>query len=170
VVIARKGVVLALLIFSTLLVPSPMVKASKTTNDFYLKAYITSQVIIDWYHFAGTNLGDKLFPKYVLFHVTEEGILENVDNVEVGTITVDIVAEILDIEALTGTVTGKYEINFYSGEIIMGTITGKLLKALASDMEWDGKFVGHGDMNVIGELYIIEEDNFPVLVLDGYSW
>ncbi|MCJ7633578.1 hypothetical protein MUP77_14470 [Candidatus Bathyarchaeota archaeon] len=109
-VLANKRVVLALLVFASLFLTSPMVmvNASKTINDFKLKAYIAT-LNIDWQHSAGN--------KHVLFQVTEEGILKDFNDVEVGTITVDLVAEVLDTEAVTGTVTGRYVMD-YSGAII----------------------------------------------------
>jgi len=168
VVLARKGVLLVLFVLTTLFLVSPMamVNASKTTNDFYLKAYITT-VTIDWQHSAGN--------KHVLFHVTEEGIVKDILNVEVGTFTLDVVAEVLDTEAVTGIVTAKYVIDF-SGGVIEGTLTGKLPYADISygKLEWDGIFVGHGDMRVKGENYVINEGTpqLPVYatVFDGYSW
>lgn len=169
-VLAKKGMVLTLLVFATLFLASPMamVNASKTTNDFYLKAY-TPIVNIEWSRFVAWQHSVEEY-KRVLFHITEVGIVKDDLNVEVGTITLNIVAEVLDIEALTGTLTAKYEINFYSGGIIMGTLTAKVLNAILPDMEIDGKFVGHGEMNVMGDIYFIWEGTTPFGVFDGYSW
>ena len=166
-VLARKGVFLALFVLASLILVSPMVmvNASKTTNDFYLKMYPTT-VNVDWQHWADNKL--------VIFHLTEGGIVNNYQNVTVGTITIDVVTEVLNPEAQIGTVVGKYEINFDSGEIIKGTITGKVQNPSLPDVQLDAKFVGHGDMNVMGEASIINEGTHgkPIMVsiFDGYSW
>ena len=161
-VLAKKRVVLVLLVLATLSLASPMamVDASKTTDDFYLKVYFTT-LDIEWQHNADN--------KVVIMHLTQGGIVKDGLNVELGKITLNII-EVLNIESLTGTVTAKYEIKYYSGEIIKGTMTGKLQNAILQEVELDGKFVGHGDMHVKGEIYLIMEGGAQILVLDGYSW
>jgi hypothetical protein len=142
------------------------VKKNEKSSSFYLKAYVTEPVNIEWQHRADN--------RKVQFHVTEEGIVKNRDNIPLGTFTLNVVAEILDLEALTGTMTAKYVINYYTGETISGTITGKVQNAVLPDVKFDGKFVGHGYMNVMGEASMINEGTHDspimVLVLDGYSW
>ena len=162
VTLAKKGMAMFLFVLATLFLASPMtmVNASRTTNDFYLKVYMTA-VSVEWEHFADD--------RQAIGHVVEEGVVKDGLDSEVGTITLDVV-EIIDIKTNNATVTAKYEINFNSDEIIKGTMTGKIQNFAATPPDLDCKFVGHGDMHVMGNIYVIMEGMIPVLVLDGYSW
>jgi len=161
---AKRGMALFLFVLATLFLASPMtmVNASKTTNDFYLKVYATA-FNVEWEHFADD--------RRVIWHLVEEGVVKDGLGSEVGTITLDVM-ETFDMETGKGTVSAKYEIDFYSDEIITGTMTGKLQLYIGTTNppDLDGKFVGHGDMQVIGDIYLLVEGMAVVLVLDGYSW
>jgi len=162
--LAKKGMFLILLVFATLFLAFPLtlVNASKTTNDFYLKVYATA-AYFEWEHFADN--------RRVIWHLVEEGIVKDGLNLEVGTIVLDVV-ETIDIKTGKGTVSAKYEINFYTGAMIEGTMTGKIQMYIGTydPPDLDGKFVGHGDMQVMGDIYLVVEGIAVVLVLDGYSW
>ena len=165
VMLAKKGMALFLFVLATLFLASPMatVNASKTTNDFYLKMHATA-FNVEWEHFADH--------RRVIWHLVEEGVVKDGLGSEVGTIALDVM-ETFDNETGKGTVSAKYEINFYAhGEMIEGTMTGKLQFYIGTTKppELDGKFVGYGDMHVMGDAYIIVEGMIPVVVLDGYSW
>jgi len=162
IMLAKKGVVLISLVLATMFLTLPLtsVNASKTRNDFYLKMYVTA-FNLEWQHLA-----DK---RRVILHLTEEGIVKDSQNQEMGTIALDVV-EIIDLKTDKATVSAKYEIDFYSGAIIEGTMNGKLQNATRGTPNLDGKFVGHGDMHVMGDIYLIMEGMIPVLILDGYSW
>lgn len=162
--IAKKGVVLVLLVLATMFLAFPLtlVNASRTRNDFYLKVYATA-AYYEWEHFADNRL--------VIWHVVEEGVVKDSLGQAVGTIALHAV-ETIDVETGKGTVSVKYEINFYSGAMIEGTMTGKIQIYIGTydPPDLDGKFVGHGDMHVMGDIYLIMEGQTPVLILEGYSW
>lgn len=162
--LAKKGIVLILLVLATMFLALPLtsVNASKTTNDFYLKMYMTTGYY-EWEHFADN--------RRVIWHLVEEGVVKDSLGQEVGTIALDVV-ETIDVKTGKGTVSAKYEINFYNGAMIEGTMTGKiqLYIGTTNPPDLNGKFVGHGDLHVMGDIYLLMEGINAVLVLDGYSW
>ena len=84
-----------------------------------------------------------------------------------GTITYDRFVHIRNFVTSTSTITAQFVINFYSGAIIEGTITMEV--TYGGVIVSEGKFVGHGDMHVIGDIYNVPGST-SAIVLDGYSW
>jgi hypothetical protein len=99
--------------------------------------------------------------------LTEGGIIKDAQDEQVGTFALDII-EVVSIKTGRGTASGHFVINFDTGATIEGTLTAKIQMYIGTPTppDVDGKFVGHGDMHVMGDLYLMAE----FLVFDGYSW
>jgi len=161
---ALKGTVLNILALALLLLASSITiaNASQTRTPFYLRAIATA-INVEWSHQADYSL--------VIMRVTEEGILNNTQGLTVGTWTIDVI-ETMSIKSGKGTASAQFVMNFYSGATIEGTMTAKIQYYIGTTLppDVDGKFVGHGDMHVIGDLHLIVEGINAILVFDGYSW
>jgi hypothetical protein len=156
--IATKGKVLAALAFLFLASSITMANASQARTEFYLEAPNCSMVGEPWVNVAD---GVAMIMKY-----TVEGVVETCEHVEVGTIHMDVVTIIG--ARVPGTFSARFVIDFGSGKTVEGTITGtQIITNVGVDVE--GRFVGHGDMHVMGSVNDI--DGQPgTLILDGYSW
>ena len=160
IMIIMKGKVLsivALVLFASSLT---IVSASKTTTPFYLKALGTAYNT-EWSHQADNSLG--------IMKVTEGGPVRNAQGQDVGTFAFDLV-EVISLKTGRGIAAGHFTIDFDSGVSIEGTVTAKIQMYFAPPGQLpdvDGKFVGHGDMHVMGDLYL---DTNAFVVFDGYSW
>ena len=162
--ITAKGKVLSMLALSLLLLASSIAiaNASQTRTPFYLKA-IGTFASFEWSHQADDSL--------VIMRIIEGGILNNTEGQTVGTWTIDVI-ESISIKSGKGTASGHFVMNFYSDATIEGTLTAKIQMDIGTTNppDVDGKFVGHGDMHVIGGLYLVVEGANAILVFDGYSW
>lgn len=100
--------------------------------------------------------------------LTEGGIIKDTQDQQVGTFALDII-EVVSIRTGRGTASGHFVIDFDTGETVEGTLTAKIQMYIDNPNQppdVDGKFVGHGDMHVMGDLYLMAE----FLIFDGYSW
>ena len=162
-----KGKVLSVIAFLLLASSLAVVNASRTRTPFYFKAVVLTMTM-EWEHPADNS--------HLIMKIVEGGNVESEDGQTVGTWAMDIV-EVLSGKTGRGTASGHLGIDFNSGVSVEGTITAKIQMYIGTSLppDVDGKFVGHGDMHVMSDLYLIMEErgagNFvPVLVLDGYSW
>jgi len=159
-----KGKILSILALSFLLLASSITiaNAPQTRTPFYFKA-IPTTMSVEWSHQADNSL--------VIMRVIEGGILNNTQGQTVGTWTIDVI-ESISIKSGKGTASGHFVMNFYSDATIEGTVTAKIQMYIGTTNppDVDGKFVGHGDMHVIGALYLLVEGANIFLVFDGYSW
>jgi hypothetical protein len=96
-----------------------------------------------------------------------EGNVEDATGHTVGTITLDKFVIIRNFITQTSTMTAQFVIKFYTGAIIEGTMTSKT--TYGPEIVSEGKFAGHGDMNVKGYTYNVPGST-TASVLDGYSW
>jgi hypothetical protein len=157
-----KGKVLSIVAFLLLASSLTIANASSTRTPFYLRAIPTS-FYIEWTHQADGSHG--------IMKIIEGGNVEFVPGETAGTWTMDII-EILSIKTGAGIASGHLVINFNFGTTVEGTITAKIQMHIGTNQppDVDGKFVGHGDMHVKCDLYLIMEGNAAIIVLDGYSW
>jgi len=157
-----KGKVLSVLTLLLFAFSIAIVNASQTRTPFYFKA-IGTFASIEWSHQADNSL--------IIMRVIEGGILNNTEGETVGTWTIDVV-ESISIKSGKGTAAGHFVMDFYSDTTIEGTLTAKIQMDIGTPNppDVDGKFVGHGDMHVIGALYLVVEGANMFLVFDGYSW
>jgi hypothetical protein len=114
---------------------------------------------IEWSHQADNS--------QVIMKLTEGGIIKDTQDQQVGTFALDII-EVVSIKTGRGTASGHFVINFDTGATIEGTLTAKIQMYIGTPTppDVDGKFVGHDDMHVMGDLYLMAE----FLIFDGYSW
>jgi hypothetical protein len=153
-----KAKVLATLAFLFLASSITIANASNSRTPFYIvmRDFAPIEYIQD--HWAD----DAAF---IMRHI-EEGIVEDEAGNTVGTMTVDMV-HVFNAITHTSTITAQFVINFDTGAIIEGTMTFKVtyIPSIVSV----GKFAGHGDVNVIGDIYNVPDDP-SAAVLEGYSW
>ena len=157
--IVAKVKVLVILAFMFLASSITIVNASQTRTVFHLEAPNCSMVGEPWVNVAD---GVAMIMKY-----TVEGIVKTGEHVEVGTIHMDVVTVIG--ERVRGTFSARFVINFYSGKTVEGTITGTQTIIPDVRVDVEGRFVGHGDMHVMGIVNDIDEQA-GTLIFDGYSW
>ena len=131
--------------------------ASKTRTEFYLEAHvdIVGQMQV---HIADDTT-------YILRY-TVEGFVETREHVDVGTISMDVVT--IQRVRTPATVSAQFLINLDSGETIKGIATGTETFFPDGSIDLDGKFVGHGDMHVMGEVH--ELPGPGAFYFDGNSW
>jgi hypothetical protein len=153
-----KGRVLTIVALLFLASSLTVASASRTKTPFYVKALPTA-FNIEWSHQADNS--------QVIMKLTEGGIIKDTQDEQVGTFALDII-EVVSIKTGRGTASGHFVINFDTGATIEGTLTAKIQMYIGTPTppDVDGKFVGHGDMHVMGDLYLMAE----FLVFDGYSW
>jgi hypothetical protein len=157
-----KGKVLSIIALVFLASSITIASASTTKTPFYLKALATT-MNVEWSHQADDSLG--------IMKLTEGGIVRDAQDQEVGTFAFDLI-ETISMKTGRGTASGHFAINFNSGATIEGTITAKIQMYIGTYLppDVDGKFVGHGDMHVMGDLYLMIEGANAFIVFDGYSW
>jgi hypothetical protein len=153
-----KGRVLTIVALLFLASSLTVASASRTKTPFYVKALPTA-FNVEWSHQADNS--------QVIMKLTEGGIIKDAQDEQVGTFALDII-EVVSIKTGRGTASGHFVINFDTGATIEGTLTAKIQMYIGTPTppDVDGKFVGHGDMHVMGDLYLMAE----FLVFDGYSW
>ena len=155
-----KGKVLSIIALVFLASSITITSASTTKTPFYLKALATT-MSVEWSHQADNSRG--------IMKLTEGGIVRNAQDQEMGTFALDLI-ETLSMKTGAGTASGHFAINLNSGATIEGTITAKIQMYSNLPPDVDGKFVGHGDMHVMGDLYLMIEGTNAFIVFDGYSW
>jgi len=155
-----KGKILTIIALLFLASSLAVANASRTETPFYVKALaLTSNM--EWMHQADNS--------QVIMKVTEGGIIKGKQDQQVGTFAFDII-EVVSIKTGRGTASGHFTLNYDTGETIEGTFTAKIQMYIDNPYQppdVDGKFVGHGDMHVMGDLYL---DSASLLIFDGYSW
>jgi hypothetical protein len=155
-----KGKILIIITLLFLASSLTVASASRTKTPFYVKALPTA-FNMEWMHQADDSRG--------IMKITEEGEVRNAEGDAVGTFTFDLI-ETISMKTGRGTASGHFTINFYSEVTIEGTLTAKIQMDIDNPMQppdVDGKFVGHGDMHVMGDLYL---DSASLLIFNGYSW
>jgi hypothetical protein len=150
----------ALLALAFLLLPYSMMvaSASRTETPFWLEAHVwpVGEMRL---HLADGAVG--------IWKYAVEGFVETSEPVEVGTINMDII--VIGRARKAATVSGQFVIDFYSGETVEGTITGtEMVYPSSGIVELDCKFVGHGDIHVMGEVHALPDPG--VIYFEGYSW
>ena len=158
--IATKGKVLAVLAFLFLASSITIANASQTRTPFYLVACDFAPIEELRYHWADDAV-------VVIMGVLEGNVEDEIGHT-VGIITLDKFVLIRNFITQTSTMTAQFVINFDTGAIIEGTMTLKV-KYIPPPIVSEGKFVGHGDMNVIGDIHNVPDDP-SATVLEGYSW
>jgi hypothetical protein len=149
-------IVLLLLASSLTLVAS----ASPTKTPFYVKTLTTSI----------TGESHQADDSRLLYKATEEGIIEDAGGLTLGTFVFE-VTEGVDMKTGIGTASGHFVFSFETGETIEGTMIAKLhMYAPPTPPDVNGKFVGHGDKHVMGDLYLVIEGTNAFTVFDGCSW
>jgi hypothetical protein len=135
-----------------------MVASAATKTPFYVKTRTTA-MNLDWGHGADNTR--------ILYKVSEQGTFEDASGAILGTFVFEII-EGVSAKTGLGTAAGHFVFNYATGEIIEGTVTAKLHVYPPPTLpEVDGRFEGHGDMHVTGDLYL---NTSGLLVFDGYSW
>lgn len=140
------------LVFST-----AVVNASKM-REFHLEGPQLNVVGEMW----GKNVdGIAVVMKYAV-----EGVVETREHVVVGTLHLDVFTILW--ASGPSPVSARFVISLYSGKTIVGTIAGTQTVTSAG-VDVRGRFVGHGDMHVMG---IVDDIGGQpgTLILDGYSW
>lgn len=157
-----RGKVLSIIALVFLASSITIASASTTKTPFYLKALATT-MNVEWSHQADDSLG--------IMKLTEEGEVRYAEGDVVGTFAFDLI-ETISMKTGRGTASGHFTINFNSGATIEGTVTAKIQMYIDTPTPpiVDGKFVGHGDMHVMGDLYLNTEDTTSFVIFDGYSW
>ena len=157
--IATKGKVLAVLAFLFLASSITIANASQTWTPFYFVACDYAPIEELRYHWADDAV-------VVIMGVLEGNVEDEIGHT-VGIITLDKFVHIRNFITQTSTITAQFVINFDSGAIIEGTMTFKV--TYGPEIVGEGKFAGHGDMNVKGDIYNVPGST-TASVLDGYSW
>lgn len=155
-----KGKILTIIALLFLASSLTVTNASRTKTPFYVKALPTA-FNMEWSHQADNS--------QVIMKLTEGGIIKDAQDEQVGTFALDII-EVVSIRTGRGTASGHFVIDFDTGETVEGTLTAKIQMYMDNPNQppdVDGKFVGHGDMHVMGDLYL---DSASLLIFDGYSW
>ena len=159
--IAAKGKLLSILTLSLLLFASSITiaNASQTRMPFYLVARDFAPTTELQWHWADDAV--------VAIMGILEGIVEDAKGDMIGTIILDRSVHVRNFITQTSTITAQFVINFHNGAIIEGTMTVKV--TYGAEIVSEGKFAGHGDMNVKGDIYNVPGST-SAIVLDGYSW
>lgn len=155
-----KGKIPAIIALLFLASSLAVASASKTQTPFYVKTFPTASNM-EWMHQADDSRA--------IMKVTEEGEIRDAEDNVIGTFAFDII-EGISLKTGRGTASGHFTIDFDSGATVEGTLTAKIQMYLNNPYQppdVDGKFVGHGDMHVMGDLYL---DSASLLIFDGYSW
>lgn len=158
--IIMKGKILSIIVLLFLASSLTMTASASTTKTpFYVKALATSTI-------GGPPHGAD--NSRLLYKATQEGTFADAGGSTLGTFVFEIM-EGVSMKTGVGTVSGHFVFNFETGETIEGTITAKIQMYSEPGHlpDVNGKFAGHGDMHVMGDLYL---DTIGAVVFDGYSW
>jgi len=146
----------------------PMANASHDLSRFYVKIYTNpwDSVILRYNNGSKTYLMEGI----QWGNITEEG--GNVWTPRIGRITWHVLM-FGNLETMLGWAQMRFVMEFdsgvYAGEVVEGTGTGDLvLFPTGGGQPISGKFVGHGDMHVKGDIGPIEVGSGCKFV--GYSW
>jgi hypothetical protein len=154
-----KGKVLSIVVLLLLASSLTMAASASTTKTpFYVKALMT--ITSAEFHAADNS---RLLYKDVI----EEGTFIDADGSTLGTVVCEI-KEGVSVKTGIATAAGHFVFSYTTGETIEGTLTAKIQMYAPPTMpDLNGKFVGHGAMHVMGDLYL---DTIGAVVFDGYSW
>lgn len=158
IMMVLKGTVLVAIALLVLASPITLTCATKARTPFYVEACVTA-FNLEWSHQADNSR--------LIQHMFEEFIVKNTEDEPIGTMTLDIVV-IINMKTYQATATGQFVMSL-SSATIEGTITAKVT-SIGPEEDIDGKFVGHGDMHVKGDIYEKPGAYGSIIIFDGYSW